>query len=202
MKRLIVGLIFAAFVSACGVADNSPDSSLERVAESVYRDPGAPSLTVFTMVNNRTGGGGHTALMVNGSQRVIFDPAGSFRDSRVVERDDVIYGITPGWLQAYKSAHARSTFHVVSQEIPVTAEQAEKALRLVQANGPVAGAFCAQSTTGILLQLDAFEGVSRTFFPAKLMAQIATLPNVTTTKLYEDDDGNVIDAVRAAELAQ
>lgn len=154
------------------------------------------------MVNNRTGSGGHTALMVSGSQRVIFDPAGSFRDERVVERGDVLYGITPGWLQAYKSAHARETFHVVSQTITVSPETAEKALRLVQANGPVAGAFCAQSTTAILAQLDGFESIQRTFFPVNVMEQFATLPGVTTTKLFENDAGDVIDAVRAAELAQ
>jgi hypothetical protein len=158
-------------------------------------------LTIFTMVNNRTGRGGHTALMVNGSQRVIFDPAGSFRDSRVAERGDVIYGVTPGWLQAYKSAHARVTHHVVSQEIQVSAEQAELALSLVQGNGAVRGAFCAQATTGILTQIDGFEGIQRTFFPENLMEQVAALPDVTTTKLYEDDAGNVVDAVRATQLA-
>nr|WP_238935797.1 hypothetical protein [Sulfitobacter mediterraneus] len=154
------------------------------------------------MVNNRTGSGGHTALMVNGSQRVIFDPAGSFRDPRVTERGDVLYGVTPGWLQAYKSAHARSTYHVVSQEFVVTPEQAEKALRLVQANGAVPGAFCANATTGILSQIDGFEGVKQTFYPVKLMEQIESFPGVRTTRLYENDAGDVIDAVKAGQLAQ
>nr|WP_238936757.1 hypothetical protein [Sulfitobacter mediterraneus] len=154
------------------------------------------------MVNNRTGSGGHTALMVNGSQRVIFDPAGSFRDPRVTERGDVLYGVTPGWLQAYKSAHARSTYHVVSQEFVVTPEQAEKALRLVQANGAVPGAFCANATTAILSQIEGFEGVKQTFYPVKLMEQIESFPGVRTTRLYENDEGDVIDAVKAGQLAQ
>ncbi len=182
--------------------DNSPDSPVEAVSAAAYHSPTPPSLTVFTMVNNRTGNGGHTALMVNGSQRVIFDPAGSFRDSRVAERGDVLYGITPGWLGAYKSAHARESFHVVSQEIPVTAAQAEQALRLVQANGSVPGAFCASATTGILAKIDGFQSIGSTFYPVRLMDDIATLPNVTTTKLYENDSGDVIDALSAAQLAQ
>lgn len=201
MQRLIGCLLAAALIAGCSV-DNSPDSPPERVAASAFRSSEPPSLTLFTMVNNRTGSGGHSALMVNGSERVIFDPAGSFRDPRLAERGDVLYGITPGWLQAYKSAHARAAFHVVSQEIPVTAAQAERALRLVRANGPVGGAFCAQATTGILAQIGGFEDISRTFFPVNLMEQIETLPNVTTTKLYENDSGDVIDAVRAANLAQ
>lgn len=201
MKKLTAGLAMLALLGACSV-DNSPDSSPADVAAVAYRSAEPPSVTIFTMINNRTGRGGHTALMVNGSQRVIFDPAGSFRDARVTERGDVLYGITPGWVNAYKSAHARVTHHVVSQTIPVSAEQAELALSLVVSHGPVAGAFCAQSSTGILSQLDAFQSIDRTFYPEKLMKQIAGLPNVTTDKLYENDNGDVVDAVRAAELAQ
>ena len=201
MIRTLLACCVVAALGACA-APSGTDSPIETVQAAAFRADDAPSLTLFTMVNNRTGSGGHTALMVSGSQRVIFDPAGSFRDERVVERGDVLYGITPGWLQAYKSAHARETFHVVSQTITVSPETAEKALRLVQANGPVAGAFCAQSTTAILAQLDGFESIQRTFFPVNVMEQFATLPGVTTTKLFENDAGDVIDAVRAAELAQ
>lgn len=201
MKKLLGAFGLLALIAGCGV-DNSPDSSIERVQAAAYRSSEAPSLTIFTMVNNRTGEGGHTSLMVNGSQRVIFDPAGSFRDARVVERGDVLYGISPGWLQAYKSAHARSTFHVVSQEIPVTAAQAEQALRLVQANGSVSGAFCTNATSNILSQIDGFYPVSTTFFPVRLMEQLETLPNVRTTKLFENDTGDIVDGVRAAVLAQ
>ncbi|MFC6639225.1 hypothetical protein [Sulfitobacter sediminilitoris] len=201
MKRLLALFAALTFVAACSV-DNSPDSSPIAVTTAAYRASDPPSITLFTMINNRTGEGGHSALMVNASQRVIFDPAGSFRDERVVERGDVLYGITPGWLQAYKSAHARSTFHVVAQEIPLTNAQAEQALRLVQANGSVGGGFCAQSTSSILAQIEGLENTQRTFFPVKLMDQIAKHPNVITTKLYENDDGDIVAGVRAAVQSQ
>lgn len=201
MTRYFAGLALVALLAGCA-ADNSPDSPIEAVQAAAYQAPGPKTLTIFTMVNNRTGSGGHTALMVNGSQRVIFDPAGSFRDPRVTERGDVLYGVTPGWLQAYKSAHARSTYHVVSQEFVVTPEQAEKALRLVQANGAVPGAFCANATTAILSQIEGFGGVKQTFYPVKLMEQIESFPGVRTTRLYENDEGDVIDAVKAGQLAQ
>jgi len=201
VTRYFAGLALVALLAGCA-ADNSPDSPIEAVQAAAYQAPGPKTLTIFTMVNNRTGSGGHTALMVNGSQRVIFDPAGSFRDPRVTERGDVLYGVTPGWLQAYKSAHARSTYHVVSQEFVVTPEQAEKALRLVQANGAVPGAFCANATTAILSQIEGFGGVKQTFYPVKLMEQIESFPGVRTTRLYENDEGDVIDAVKAGQLAQ
>ena len=139
MKRLLTGLLLAATLAACG-GDSSPDSPPEAIAAAAYRPAGPKKITVFTMVNNRTGKGGHTALLVNGSQQVIFDPAGSFRDERVVESGDVLYGMSPSWVHAYKSAHARDTYHVVSQELTVTPEQAETALRLVQTNGAVPAA--------------------------------------------------------------
>ncbi len=201
MKRILFGLALASLLAACA-NDMGVDATPERVAAAVYREGGPKSLTVITMVNNRTGSGGHTALMVKGSQTVIFDPAGSFRDERIVERGDVIYGVTPKWLSAYKSAHARSTYHVVSQEIPVTAAQAEQALRLVLSNGAVPGAYCANSTTRLLQQVDGFQNIKTTFYPVKFMEQVATLPGVKTTKLYENDNGDRVDVNGAVTAAK
>ncbi|SFG66494.1 hypothetical protein [Sulfitobacter dubius] len=201
MRTLFTVIALVGVLAGCSV-DQSPDSPPDVVARAAYRSSEPPSLTLMTMVNNRTGSGGHTALMVNGSQRVIFDPAGSFRDARLVERGDVLYGVTPGWLQAYKSAHARSTFHVVTQEIQVTPAVAERALQLVTTHGAVPGAFCASATSGILGEIPSFQNVGSTFYPVKLQERFEALPGVTTTKYYEDDEGDVIDALRAAELAR
>lgn len=194
-KPVLAALTAVALLAGCSV-DQSPDSSIEAVQAAAYAPAGAPKMTLFTMVNNRTGAGGHTSLMIDGAQRVLFDPAGSFRDERVVERGDVLYGMTPGWVQAYKSAHARDSFHVVTQEVPLTAAQAEQAIRLIQANGSVPGAFCTNATTGILRQIDGFGGISQTFYPVRLMAQIETLPNVRTDRYYENDAGDVLDGIR------
>ena len=133
MKRVLMALVMPLFLAACGAESvYAPEEDVQR---AIYRHDAPPSITVLTVVSNRDGSGGHSALLIKGSQSVIFDPAGSYRHSKVVERGDVIYGVSPGRLQSYKSAHARSTFHVVSQEIPVSAAQAEQALRLAIANG-------------------------------------------------------------------
>lgn len=199
MKRIVMALAAAGFLAAC-TNDTGIDSRPDAVAAVAFREAGPKTLTVFTMINNRTGNGGHTALMVKGSQTVIFDPAGSFRHAKIVERGDVIYGVTPSLLRSFKSAHARSTFHVVSQEITVSDEQAEQALRLVLSNGAVPGAFCANATTSILSKVDGFDGVQRTFYPKKFMEQFGQLPGVRTSKHFENDEGDIIDGVRAAEL--
>ncbi|MEM8693476.1 MAG: hypothetical protein AAGG57_16525 [Pseudomonadota bacterium] len=188
-----------AALSACATVETN-NSPPEVIAAAKYREPGPASLTLMTMVNNRTGGGGHTALMINGSQRVIFDPAGSFVNDRVPERDDVLYGVSPPVLAGYKSAHARSTFHVVSQTVQVTPAQAETALRLAQQNGPVPRLFCTSATTELLRQVPGFQDIQQTMFPTNLMEQMERRVGVKTDRYYEDDDGTIIDGVARVQL--
>ncbi len=191
-----VGMLLALLwgLAACG-ENLTRFATPEKIAAVAYREEGPAKLTVITMVNNRTGYGGHSALMINGPQRVLFDPAGSFRTDDVPEKGDVLYGITPQVFRIYKSSHARATHHVVTQEIEVTAEQARIAYQLATQNGPVPGAFCTSATTSILSQVPGFEWVNKTYFPVKLQKQIGTYPGANTEKYYEDDEGNVVDAV-------
>ncbi|ASM73260.1 MULTISPECIES: hypothetical protein [Roseobacteraceae] len=199
MRSILIALSLTAALAGCAVKPAN-DSPPEVIAASAYRDPTAPSLTLITVVNNRSGSGAHSALVVNGSQQVIFDPAGSYKHPRVPEKGDVLYGVTPAVLQSYKGAHARSTFHVVSQTVPVTPEQAETALRLVRGYGNVGDAQCAQATTSVLRQVPGFQSVQSTWFPAKVMEQFGTFPGVITDKYYENDEGDITDGVAKIQL--
>ena len=154
------------------------------------------------MVSNRDGSGGHSALMINGSQRVSFDPAGSFENVRVPEQEDVLYGVSPAVLAGYKSAHARSTYHVVLQTVEVTPEQAEVALQLAAANGPVARACCTNATTGLLRQVPGVADVNQTFFPTNLMEQMAARAGVVEERYYEDDEGTIIDGIEGLVIPE
>lgn len=202
MRNLLcLGAVMLA-LAGCA-APQQPNADAARLAEVAYRHPGPAKLTLYTMINNRTGRGGHTSLMINASERVIFDPAGSFFAPVVPERNDVLYGITPAVEKAYRGSHARSTFHVVVQEVEVTPAQAQKAYQLAVTNGRVPGAYCAQSTIAILQQIPGFEGLQRTFFPEKLAEQFGQLPGVTTSRYYEDDSADLKDGIArsGAELA-
>jgi hypothetical protein len=187
IPRAFAGLALLALVGCGAGADMRPDASPEVISSASYRHPGPTALTLYTMINNRSGAGAHTSLMINGSQRVIFDPAGTVRLSAVPERGDVIYGITPGVADFYARAHARETYHVVIQTVEVPPEVAERALRLAVANGPVASAQCALSTAAILRQLPGFESVGSTWFPKRLMDDFADIPGVQTSKIFEND---------------
>ena len=176
-------------LAACGTPrQNRPDSTPAEVAAAVYRHDAPPSLTLYTMINNSSGAGAHTSLMINApSQRVIFDPAGSIGLSVMPEIGDVLYGITPQIKDWYERAHARNTYHVRIQQVEVPASTAEQALRMVQANGKVAPAACTSATSAILSKLPGFQSIRPVLFPNKLADQFAQIPGVTERKLFEND---------------
>lgn len=194
MLRLVLALCAALVLSGCaGVKVWAPD---EAVARAAYRDDGPPRLTLFTMINNTTGAGAHTSLMINGSQRIIFDPAGSFKHESVPERNDVLFGANPEMVDVYTRYHARKTFRVRIQELDVSPQLAQQAMALVQNYGAVGAAQCAISTSKIMSQL--FPGqIRQTWFPRKLAGQFEKLDGVRDQVLYEydsDDNSKVLAA--------
>jgi hypothetical protein len=188
--RILIVCLLAATVAGCA-SSNRPQADQAEVVARSYRDPGPSTLTLYTMINTRTGSGAHTSLMIGGSERVIFDPAGSFRADVVPVVDDVLYGITPAVERAYRSSHARETHYARIQTIQVTPQQAEIALQLAKQSGPVAGAYCANSTASILKQVPGFEQIDVTFFPVKLSEQFGQIPGVVTEEYRENDDADL-----------
>lgn len=190
MFRFLIACLLAVTVAGCAGSQRPQADSSEIVARS-YRDPGPSTLTLYTMISTRTGSGAHTSLMISGSERVIFDPAGSFRADVVPIKNDVLYGITPNVERAYRSSHARETHYARIQTIEVTPQQAEIALQLAKQMGPVAGAFCANSTSQLLQQVPGFEQISTTFYPVKLSDQFGQVPGVVTTEYRESDSADL-----------
>jgi hypothetical protein len=182
-------LLLAALAGLAGCAEPKWAPEAE-VQQAIYRHSGPPSITVLTVISNDDGRGGHSALLINGSQRLLFDPAGTWQHPQVPERNDVHFGMQDPIVQFYKDYHARVTWHVVSQEIQVSPEVAEKAIALVKNYGAVPKAQCTQANTAILRQLPGFEGAPRTFFPQRLMKYIDTLPGVKRDKFYDDSPNN------------
>ena len=124
-RRAFLALALPATLAACG-ADNiwASDESLRRAAY-VANEP--PSITLLTVIGIPRGEGAHSALMINGSQRVIFDPAGSWNHPAIPERHDVLYGITPNFKNFYIDYHARETYWVAEDTKLVTREVADAA---------------------------------------------------------------------------
>lgn len=204
MRRWIACLTVPALLAACGAEPVwAPDEAVKRAAYQDVEDP--PSITLLTVVNNRSKEGAHSALMINASQRVIFDPAGTWWHRAAPERNDLHYGITPTMLKFYIDYHARETFHVDIQTVEVTPEVAETALKLAEGYGAVPKAFCGRSTSHILRELPGFEAVPRTVFPRSIMRGFAELDGVERYQVYDhdsDSNGSVLVAQQAAAPAQ
>lgn len=181
---VILSIAALAILSACAQPKTAPAVDVTRVA---YTDTEHPtSLTLMTMISNRNGSGGHTALLINASQRVIWDPAGTWWNKEVPETNDVLYGINPAAFDLYLDYHARPEYRVVMQTINVSPEVAEQALRAYAATGAAAKATCANRTSAVLNTLPGFQGMPHTWYPRKLMEAFGTLPGVQTSVIFDD----------------
>lgn len=200
--RLCAAIMVAGLVAGCAV--NEDTSSDEDIRQATYVHDGPPRLTLYTMVSNDTGAGAHTSLLINGSQRVAWDPAGSFRAESIVARNDVVYGMTPQMVDVYTRFHARETYHVIIQELDVSPEVAEIALQRVMAYGAVPQSQCALSTGRVLQGVPGFEDMPATYYPNKLMEAFAK-KGPRTRALYEydgDDKSKVLQAFNAERVAE
>ncbi len=171
-------------LGACAQSVWAPD---DFIARSFYEEPGQKYLELFTMLNTKSGNGAHTSMIISASQRVIWDPAGTFGHPSIPERNDVIFGVTPQIKQYYISYHSRITYYTVAQRVNVTPEVAEMALRAFMVAGPVAKANCTRVTTTVLRTIPGFESTRVTYFPTSLMDQFAERPNVVTNEYRETD---------------
>ncbi len=152
-----------------------------------YQHPGPVEIVLFNVIENERGRGEHSALLINApSQRVLFDPAGSWSHPLSPERHDVHYGITPDQLYRYTYYHARRTHHVLIQHLQVPPETAEYILRLAEASGPASDGYCAKSIVAILTQVPGFEFIQDSFYPNRLSEQFATIPGVVEERIYSD----------------
>ena len=185
--RLMCVLLALSALSACGTKPVYDDAA--KIARVSYVHDAPPSLTLITMINNKTGSGGHSSLMINSDQRTMYDPAGRYKSAAVAEYGDLVYGISPEVLQNYVSFHARETHHVVLQTVEVSPEVARQAYRAAQDRGTSWDAMCATNVTTILKNVDGFEQLAGSPFPAALMKKFGELPGVKTEEVYENDKG-------------
>jgi hypothetical protein len=188
MRRLLMCLAALLALAACSAQPVwSPD---DVVARAAYVHDGPPSITLFTVLNNTNNAGEHSALMINGSQRLLFDPAGTWRHPYLPERNDVHFGITPKMVDFYIDYHARVNYRVVEQTIVVSPEVAELALQRALAYGPVPKAQCARATSTVLRGVPGFETIPSTFGPKKVMRAFGRLPGVSERVITDDDAVN------------
>jgi hypothetical protein len=186
--RILLCVIALGALAACGAQPKwAPQEQVDAV-RFVSTEP--PSITLYTVVNKRTGSGAHSAILVNASERVIFDPAGTWYHPKLPERNDVHFGMNDKALAFYIDYHTRITYDTIEQKVYVSPEVAELVLARVKAYGAVPKAMCTKATSSILRGVPGFESLPQTFYPKQLSKAFGTLPGVTTRVITDDDDDN------------
>ena len=185
MFRNALCLVAVLALTACGV--ESEFASDAEVAQARFVAGGPTSITLYTVVSVRAGSGAHSGLLINGSERVIFDPAGSWQHPALPERNDLHFGMTDKMISFYIDYHARETFNVIEQTILVSPEVAEMAIARAKAYGAVPKAQCTHSVSTILRDVPGFQNLPGTWFPNKLSDAFAKLPGVSSRLITDDD---------------
>ena len=188
MVRLIFALVAMLTLAACGA--ESKWATDEAVSQARYVHNGPTSITLYTVLATRDGSGAHSALLINGSERIIFDPAGTWYHPNLPERNDVHFGMTPRMVNFYIDYHARETFDVVEQTILVSPGVAELVAQRAKAYGAVPKAQCTKSISAILSDVPGFEALPSTGYPARFMEAFGKLPGVTSRTITDSDADN------------
>jgi hypothetical protein len=187
MLRSFLGVLALLGLAACAEPKWAPEDQVQ----AARFEAGPPNyLILYTVVNNRSGSGAHSSILVNASERVIFDPAGTWYHPRLPERNDVHFGMSDKAIAFYVDYHTRITYYTIEQKVFVSPEVAEMVLRRVKDNGAVGKAMCTNATSAILRGVPGFESLPQTFYPKKLSKAFGELPGVTTRIITDDDDDN------------
>ncbi|NUB44743.1 hypothetical protein GEU84_010145 [Fertoebacter nigrum] len=186
MRNLILCLVALFALAACGGAEPKWASDAD-VARAAYVHDGPAAITLFTVTNARSGAGAHSGLLINGAQRIMFDPAGSWQHPALPERNDVHFGMTPKMVTFYIDYHARETFDVQEQTVLVSPQVAALVAQRAMAYGAVPKAQCSRSISAILAGVPGFESIGSTWYPKMLMADFSRVPGVTTRTITDDD---------------
>ena len=176
-------------LGACSTAE-PVTAPPEAIAAARYVADAPRTLTLYTVVNNRSNSGAHSGLMINASERVLFDPAGSWYHRTAPETNDLHYGFTPRMQNFYIDYHARQSFRVIEQTLIVSPQVAELVLQRAKAYGAVPKAQCANSLSKILNGVPGFESLQGTWFPNKLSDEFGALPGVVTKTIRDEDVDN------------
>ncbi|MDZ4393170.1 MAG: hypothetical protein U1B82_09385, partial [Cypionkella sp.] len=171
MMKIFLAIATTLSLAACGAEPIwAPEAA---VVASRYTHPGPTSVTLYTVLSTRNGSGAHAGLLINGAQRVMFDPAGTWRHPQLPERNDVHFGVTPKMVDFYIDYHARETFDVVEQTVEVSPEVAALIMQRAMAYGAVPKANCTIALSRVLEGVPGFEGLPMTWFPKRMMEAFA-----------------------------
>ena len=167
MRLLPIAL--AAVLALSGCEFYTP-ATPDEIARARYVSDEPPSITLMSMVNARSGKSAHVGLLINGSEQVLFDPAGTFTHPDLPRKGDVHYGMTPRFVDYYERYHARFDYYVEAQKVPVTRAEADRILADAEAHGKSMKMTCALAMAEILHPVPRFADAPVDVYPEALRA--------------------------------
>ncbi len=201
-RRNFVLVSLAAGVAGCG-RPSYRRATAEEVSRSFYSHDGPIELSLLSAVATLGNSSEHSALLINGSQRVIYDPAGTYDPAKEPSwyvhprKYDIHYGVNDLALRQYIVSHARIGYFVEQLSRRITLEQADRAIELCEERGETNFSLCAVSCSWVLQRLDGFETVKTSLFPQKIREDFMNLSDVSRTRYYQQDsEKNIASGVR------
>ncbi len=186
LPGVVLALAAAIMLAGCEIYE---PASPDEISRARYESSEPPSVTLISMVSSRTGRSAHSALLINGSEQVLYDPAGTFTHPDLPRRGDIHYGITPRFLDYYERYHARHSHFVHSQTVLVSRETADQILANAQAKGPTPKMLCNTAVAAVLKPVEPFGHVRGSIFPEAARQDFAHIPGVVDSYVREDDVG-------------
>ena len=186
LSRAAAALAAAALLAGCEVYTPADP---EAIARARYVSPEPPSITLMSMVNARSGKSAHSGLLINGSQQVLFDPAGTFTHPDLPRKGDIHYGMTPRYVDYYERYHARFDYYVEAEKVPVTREEADRIIADAQAHGQSMKMTCALAVAEVLHPVPRFADAPTNIQPEALREWFATQPGVEIHYVTDSDVG-------------
>lgn len=170
-------------LAGCGAERQA--ASQEPLAYTPYVAEGPATITLITSINGRSNSGAHSALVINGSERVLYDPAGSWELTGGVapERGDMHYGMFPAALDNYIAFQANGIFYATQQTIVVPLAVADQAIAAAKAQGSTPKALCGNSVSTVLTKLPGFESLKVAYLPKAIAREFSKLPGVVETRI-------------------
>ena len=186
MRSVLLALAAVLLLAGCEMyTPASPDE----IARARYVSSEPPSITLMSMVNARSGKSAHVGLLINGSEQVLFDPAGTFTHPDLPRAGDIHYGMTPRFVDYYERYHARFDYYVEAQEVPVSRAEADLILANARAHGKSMKMTCALAMAEVLHPVPRFADAPSSVQPEALRAWFATLPGVEAHFVTDADVG-------------
>lgn len=173
--------LFLLGASALGLGACKRDyrrATLDEVRAAYYFTGKPPTIALLSMINERKNTSEHAGLLINGSQRVLYDPAGGFKARNVPRRGDINYGVSDAVLLAYSDFHYSfgNVIHVHELDVPLSS--ADTAIRSAETTGEARMLQCATHISTTLERVPGFEDVPFALSPDKLMRYFAARPGV------------------------